>query len=151
HSIKTFSWLQGNKYPGYAVLTLVPPDASIASRAYALEKCALPPQLHIYKWYAALGVLTVLYCLGSAIFQTFRPSRGAHSRGRSNQARPLLDADDRRRTTHSSGGGGVANSRGGVVAARVLAVLSGASLKLGEVVVVTLAAHATLVAWDWLV
>jgi hypothetical protein len=63
HSIGTFSWLQGNIYPSFGVMSLrglndepYKPD----SPSYILDICSLPPQLYYYKWYAVLFGLTVL-------------------------------------------------------------------------------------------
>ncbi|KAJ1551083.1 hypothetical protein HK405_015207, partial [Cladochytrium tenue] len=83
HTIKTFSWLQGNPYPGFALLTLVPPppaaNTSIVdpgATTLAVAKCALPPQLYIYAWYLALAALSLLACFLHALLDArASPSR----------------------------------------------------------------------------
>ena len=62
HSIGTFSWLQGNIYPSFGVMTLrkanaEPIDVSLPS--FSLEICSLPAQLTIYEWYIALALLSL--------------------------------------------------------------------------------------------
>ncbi|KAJ3035046.1 hypothetical protein HDV00_004372 [Rhizophlyctis rosea] len=61
HTIATFSFLQGNLYPGFGLLSLKPPpDNTTNAPTFAFETCGLAPQLIIYEWYLALAVLTLL-------------------------------------------------------------------------------------------
>ncbi|KAI8911624.1 Metallo-dependent phosphatase-like protein [Gorgonomyces haynaldii] len=63
HTISTFSWLQGNPYPAYGVLSLKPKDGAPLSQDapnYQLDVCSLPSQLNIYPWYVVMFLLTLL-------------------------------------------------------------------------------------------
>jgi hypothetical protein len=70
HTLATFSWLQGNRYPAFGMLSLreshIYPYTPQAP-PQAIKTCSLPPQLPIYGWYAALYVLTVLFHLRRAL------------------------------------------------------------------------------------
>ncbi|KAJ3413088.1 hypothetical protein HDV05_008542 [Chytridiales sp. JEL 0842] len=69
HSIATFSWLQGNHFPGFAVMTLTNPKSTKRTSAdtFTIEKCWLAPQIRIYMWYIALLIATVVGCFALAI------------------------------------------------------------------------------------
>ncbi|KAI9350016.1 Metallo-dependent phosphatase-like protein, partial [Zopfochytrium polystomum] len=74
HTIATFSWLQGNVYPGFAVLSLTDPSTAPSfDAAHRIGKCALPPQLRIYGWYVTLAGLSPILALAAAALQ--RPWR----------------------------------------------------------------------------
>lgn len=79
HSIATFSWLQGNPYPAFALLSLRPSDAAprfFHEPSYKIQICQLPPQLYIYPWYAILYGFTVIYLLHITFF---RPNANYHN------------------------------------------------------------------------
>jgi len=66
-TIPTFSWLMGERYPGFAVLSL-PSEEVVASDLQRGRRpppplvsiLFLPVQLYIYLWYALAGVVTLL-------------------------------------------------------------------------------------------
>ncbi|KAI8844246.1 hypothetical protein BC829DRAFT_400395 [Chytridium lagenaria] len=60
HSIKTFSWLQGNHFPGFAVLSLSPNPPFGLDKSLHIAKCALPPQIRFYIWYIVLAFITLV-------------------------------------------------------------------------------------------
>ncbi|KNC97928.1 uncharacterized protein SPPG_06918 [Spizellomyces punctatus DAOM BR117] len=68
HTIATFSWMQGNHYPGFALLTL--PQAGSPT----LQACTLAPQLRIYIWYIFLAILTFLLLIPYSAYQIRRKS-----------------------------------------------------------------------------
>eukprot|EP00842_Homolaphlyctis_polyrhiza_P000012 jgi/Hompol1/1010/HPOL_004493-RA len=62
HTVGTFSWLQGNPYPSFGVMSLRLNRAQpIKSDSPSLQMniCSLPPQLHIYIWYIVLLIITI--------------------------------------------------------------------------------------------
>ncbi|OAJ40974.1 hypothetical protein BDEG_24645 [Batrachochytrium dendrobatidis JEL423] len=67
HSIGTFSFLQGNPYPSFGVLSLRSagaPPYHHDTPSLALHICSLPPQKYIYIWYIALGFIAIIWtCL----------------------------------------------------------------------------------------
>jgi hypothetical protein len=73
HTIATFSWLQGNHFPGYALLTLYPSAVITPNTSnhptFQIEKCGLPPQIRIYMWYIVLLIITIL---GSSVLTFFK-------------------------------------------------------------------------------
>ncbi|KAJ3356823.1 hypothetical protein HDU83_009635 [Entophlyctis luteolus] len=72
HSIATFSWLQGNIFPGFALLSLNPDTQGIRdSSAHALRTCSLPPQLKIYNWYITLLLISVFGCFVMGLWRAF--------------------------------------------------------------------------------
>lgn len=67
HTVGTFSWLQGNLYPSYALLSVDPgvwPDAdsgeAIEQPKAELKVCFLPKQSVIFECYAFLLVLSLV-------------------------------------------------------------------------------------------
>ena len=61
HSIPTFSWLQGNIYPAFGMLSLrdmFSPNEQ--NRDLTLEECALPPQMLVYIWYIGFGIFCII-------------------------------------------------------------------------------------------
>jgi hypothetical protein len=61
HTIGTFSWLQGNIYPSFGLMSIRPNDQIKYledSPSFTLDICSLPPQLLIYTWYILLAVIT---------------------------------------------------------------------------------------------
>lgn len=69
HTISTFSWMQGEMWPGYALLSiqhdfsLVNNDAPISSLRFNFSDCILPPQLAIFLWDAVALALSLLVLL----------------------------------------------------------------------------------------
>jgi len=55
-TIGTFSWLQGNLYPSFALVT-------VQENGLQVTMCRTPNQLGIYVWYIALGVISILVIL----------------------------------------------------------------------------------------
>nr|KAJ3418365.1 hypothetical protein HK105_008401 [Polyrhizophydium stewartii] len=74
HTIGTFSWLQGNPYPSFGVMSLRPTFAeplSPLSPTFELKVCSLPPQMYIYFWYIALLVFSILWIARSSIISPY--------------------------------------------------------------------------------
>ncbi|KAJ3195788.1 hypothetical protein HK101_011043 [Irineochytrium annulatum] len=89
HSIATFSWLQGNHFPGFAVLSLSP--SHLGADGISIGKCAVPPQIRIYTWYIALLALTMIGAVGVSI-RTVKASSKTYVE--IPMFRPDRDADD---------------------------------------------------------
>ncbi|KAI8927166.1 Metallo-dependent phosphatase-like protein [Entophlyctis helioformis] len=82
HTISTFSWLQGNPYPAYGILTLRPESAtprSPTAPSFELRICSLPPQLYLYFWYIALLVVALVWSAKNAVSQLRRGDSGKGS------------------------------------------------------------------------
>jgi hypothetical protein len=63
HSVGTFSWLQGNIYPSFGVMSFRPlyvTPANPNAPSFDLKICSLPPQLLIYGWYSAFGLISII-------------------------------------------------------------------------------------------
>ena len=54
HTIVTFSWLQGNLYPGFGVISFQDDSLPHTDMSFKLEICDLPPQMDIYMGYILL-------------------------------------------------------------------------------------------------
>ncbi|XP_050234147.1 uncharacterized protein C630.12 [Mercurialis annua] len=66
HTVGTISWQQGNLYPSFMLLSVsnaANANQTTAEDALLSQLCFLPMQTHIYIWYAALFVLTLLTLL----------------------------------------------------------------------------------------
>eukprot|EP00741_Cyanophora_paradoxa_P020293 tig00021244_g19587.t1 len=57
-TLATFSWLQGNPRPGFALATLSPEAPHVR-----VARCALPNMYTILLWYALLGLMTAFHLL----------------------------------------------------------------------------------------
>lgn len=66
-TVGTFSWLQGNLWPSFAVVQLRPATAA-RQASLRTHVCFLPPQMLVYNWYivATLGTLLSLVLLARA-------------------------------------------------------------------------------------
>ena len=53
-TLSTFSWLQGEWWPGYGLL-------SLGSGEVGVEHCGLPSQIAIYAWYGVVCALSVAW------------------------------------------------------------------------------------------
>ncbi|KAI8820830.1 Metallo-dependent phosphatase-like protein, partial [Fimicolochytrium jonesii] len=127
YTVATFSWMQGNVHPGYALLTLLPshaaPHPTTPTQTFALATCPLPPQIPVYIWYAFLALITLPLLLHWTYRQVWADAPSyiqipMFSYG--NQRGEFLRRSARRRSARLS----VANSRGrggGGVVARVCA------------------------------
>lgn len=58
HTIATFSWMQGNRHPGFAILDIV------SDNMFELVECNLPPQIYIIYTYLFLFICTILLLIG---------------------------------------------------------------------------------------
>ncbi|KAI9326848.1 Metallo-dependent phosphatase-like protein [Obelidium mucronatum] len=135
HSIATFSWLQGNIYPGFALLSLNGANNGLNdSSAHKIGKCSLPPQLLIYKWYIWLLVFTLVGCFILAVFNRSK----VWGRKSIAQAKKT-DGDDKRSTGEKLG---LLRAAAGII---LLALYH-----FAEVLVVTLSVYAVLLIYDWL-
>ncbi|KAJ3322939.1 hypothetical protein HDV06_002598 [Boothiomyces sp. JEL0866] len=89
HSLATFSWLQGNIYPGFGVMSLRPnfaPPSAPGSPSFQLKACPLPPQLHIYMWYIALLIISLIY---NTVVAYKRASRKAILPSKAHEVKPF--------------------------------------------------------------
>jgi hypothetical protein len=75
-TVGTFSWLQGNPYPSFALVSLYPGNKGKSSSADHLEPvvavniCFGPQQLYIYYSYIVLACLSLLLLIGDHIWRT---------------------------------------------------------------------------------
>ncbi|KAG6475881.1 hypothetical protein ZIOFF_065111 [Zingiber officinale] len=61
HTVGTVSWLQGNLYPSFMLLSVVSSSNSINSEdAVSTQLCFLPKQAHIYFWYLMQFIATLI-------------------------------------------------------------------------------------------
>ncbi|KAJ3155629.1 hypothetical protein HDU89_006597 [Geranomyces variabilis] len=151
-TVATFSWLQGNHYPGFALLTLTPPSSTGAHASYSA--CALLPQMLIYAWYAAFAIVTIVaaapwwaryrrrqeqtsYVEIPLFTSVPTPRRGASPRRRRVSIAGTTGLANRR-TGGAGGWGWCGDARTARVAGRVVA----------ETVAVGAAVHAALLIWD---
>ncbi|KAJ3025046.1 UNVERIFIED_CONTAM: hypothetical protein HDU68_007536 [Siphonaria sp. JEL0065] len=138
HSIATFSWLQGNIYPGFALLSLN--GAGVTglsdSKSHKIAKCSLPPQLLIYKWYIWFLVATLVGCIVLAIVNRGKPVWKSDKAAWAKKN----DGDDIR------GKGGENNGPVGIV----MKVVGLSMFYFVEVLGATLAVYAVLLIYDWL-
>lgn len=64
HSIATFSWMHGNTYPAFGMLSLRYSHAMpryIHSPSYQINSCSLPPQMYVYPLYLLLFIVTIIF------------------------------------------------------------------------------------------
>ncbi|ORY47382.1 Metallo-dependent phosphatase [Rhizoclosmatium globosum] len=136
HSIATFSWLQGNIYPGFALLAVNSDVSGVRDEsAHQIGKCSLPPQLLIYKWYIWFLVITLVGCFGMAVW-----NRGKRFT-RDLVAESKKNDGDARRGVHKDNVGAVS---------LVLKVVGLGVLYFGEVLGAAIAVYAVLLTYDWL-
>ena len=66
HTLSTFSWLQGNLYPGYGLLSITPSDPV---KEPTVTACPLPPQILLYVSYIVMLVITLCVVIIIPLFK----------------------------------------------------------------------------------
>ncbi|KAI8910526.1 Metallo-dependent phosphatase-like protein [Powellomyces hirtus] len=158
-TVATFSWMQGNHFPGFGLLTLRPANVPGTTDAtFKFAACHLPPQLRIYFWYIALLLITLLALIPWINYQRSRDAR-------SYVEIPLFTYNQlrggqylRRTPKRRRGNPAWANSRFGHCCASILYWYSELDSRtwhsalriLGETAGIGVVWYLVLIAWDWM-
>ncbi|KAI8823893.1 Metallo-dependent phosphatase-like protein [Chytriomyces cf. hyalinus JEL632] len=139
HSIKTFSWLQGNLYPGFALLSLNADVQGLQDTSgFQIGKCALPPQRDIYQWYIYLAGISFI---GSFVWVFATRESWAPGIVNAGGSKGKKEDDASRRTTS----GGKLSTLGVIIWTIVYGVVA-----FLEILLSTAVAYAVLLIYDWL-
>ncbi|KAI8615342.1 Metallo-dependent phosphatase-like protein [Chytriomyces sp. MP71] len=143
HSVASFSWLMGNVYPGFALLSLNGDVKGVGDGSgWRMQTCALVPQLVVYRWYIWLLVISVV---GTFLWVgVTRESWEGRVAGGAGMVVPGVGTKEKKKA-----GPVVAAGRLSWFGFAVWTVVYGLGMFL-EVILSTVAVYAVLLLYDWL-